>query len=85
LLKRPDLLILNEATAGFDSGTQARVMDNLFKACARSTVVWALHNPVLADRFERVLVFADGRVVESGKLEELKQPGTLFAELLAAA
>jgi putative ABC transport system ATP-binding protein len=85
LLKRPDLLILNEATAGFDSGTQARVMDNLFKACARSTVVWALHNPALADRFERVLVFADGRVAESGKLEELKQPGTLFAELLAAA
>jgi putative ABC transport system ATP-binding protein len=85
LLKRPDLLILNEATAAFDSGTQARVMENLFKVCARSTIVWALHNPALADRFERVLVFADGRVVESGKLEELKQPGTLFAELLAAA
>jgi putative ABC transport system ATP-binding protein len=85
LLKRPDLLILNEATAGFDSGAQARVMENLFKACNGATIVWALHNPALADRFDRVLVFADGRIAESGKLEELKQPGTLFAELLAAA
>jgi energy-coupling factor transporter ATP-binding protein EcfA2 len=85
LLKRPDILILNEATAGFDSTTQARVTENLFKACAGSTIVWALHNPALAANFDRVLVFADGRVAESGSLEDLKQPGTLFAELLAAA
>ena len=85
IMKRPDILILNETTAAFDSGTQARVMENLFKACAKSTVVWALHNAALAGSFDRVLVFADGRVAESGSLADLKQPGTLFAELVAAA
>jgi ABC-type multidrug transport system fused ATPase/permease subunit len=85
IMKRPDILILNEATAAFDSGAQARVMENLFKVCAGSTVVWALHNAALAGSFDRVLVFADGRVAESGSLEQLKQPGTLFAELVAAA
>jgi putative ABC transport system ATP-binding protein len=85
LLKRPDLLILNEATTTFDSGTQARVMESLFKACADATVVWTLHNPTLAGQFDRVLVFAEGRIAESGSVEDLKQQGTLFAELLAAA
>jgi putative ABC transport system ATP-binding protein len=85
ILKRPDVLILNDATAVFDSATQTRVMDNLFKVCSGSTIVWALHNPALAGHFDRVLVIADGRVAESGRLEDLKQPGTLFAELLAAA
>jgi ABC-type transport system involved in cytochrome bd biosynthesis fused ATPase/permease subunit len=85
LLKRPDILILNEATATFDSGTQARVLDSLFKVCAQSTVVWALQNPALAGHFDRVLVFAEGRVAESGSVEDLKQQGTLFSELLAAA
>jgi putative ABC transport system ATP-binding protein len=85
LLKRPDLLILNEATTTFDSGTQARVMESLFKTCADATVVWTLHNPTLASQFDRVLVFAEGRIAESGSVEDLKQQGTLFAELLAAA
>lgn len=85
LLKRPDILILNEATATFDSATQARVMESLFKACEKATVIWTLHNPTLAGRFDRVLVFADGRIAESGSVEDLKQQGTLFAELLAAA
>jgi ABC-type multidrug transport system fused ATPase/permease subunit len=85
LLKRPDLLILNEATVIFDSGTQARVMEGLFKVCADSTLVWTLHNPTLASQFDRVLVFAEGRIAESGRVEDLKQNGTLFAELLAAA
>ena len=85
LLKRPDVLILNEATVIFDAGAQARVMENLFKVCAKSTVIWALHNPSLAGPFDRVLVFADGRVAESGSVADLKQQGTLFSELLAAA
>jgi putative ABC transport system ATP-binding protein len=85
LLKRPDLLILNEATAAFDAATQTRVIDSIFKACAGSTIVWTLQNPALAAHFDRVLVFVDGRVAESGRHEDLKQPGTLFAELFAAA
>jgi ABC-type multidrug transport system fused ATPase/permease subunit len=52
---------------------------------AQCTVIWSLHNPALAKRFDRVLVFAEGRVAESGSLEELERAGTLYAELVAAA
>jgi ABC-type multidrug transport system fused ATPase/permease subunit len=32
-----------------------------------------------------VLVFTEGRIAESGSLEELERAGTLYAELVAAA
>jgi ABC-type multidrug transport system fused ATPase/permease subunit len=85
LLKRPDIMILNEATTIFDSTTQAHIMDGVFKACKGRTVVWALHTPTLAKHFDRVLVFAEGRLAEAGDIGALERPGTLFTELLAAA
>jgi putative ABC transport system ATP-binding protein len=85
LLKRPDIMILNEATVTLDTASQARVMDGVLKASEQCTVIWSLHNPALAKRFSRVLVFVEGRVAESGSLDELERPGTLYAELVAAA
>lgn len=85
LLKRPDVLILNEATQLFDSATQARLMDSIFRECENRTLIWVLHNPVHAKHFGRVLVFADGRLAESGDFGELQRPGTLLTELLATA
>jgi ABC-type transport system involved in cytochrome bd biosynthesis fused ATPase/permease subunit len=85
LLKRPDILIINEATALLDNGSQARVMDAIFKEAEGRTLIWSLHNPALAKRFDRVLVFAEGRLAETVGAGELERPGTLFAELVAAA
>jgi ABC-type transport system involved in cytochrome bd biosynthesis fused ATPase/permease subunit len=44
-----------------------------------------LHNAALAKRFDRVLVFAEGRLAEDAGAADLERPGTLFAELVAAA
>jgi ABC-type multidrug transport system fused ATPase/permease subunit len=85
LIKRPDVLIVNEATTLLDAQSQARVMAGVFKEGEGRTLIWVLHNPTLARQFERVLVFADGKLVEHGGFGELERPGTLFAELLTAA
>ena len=85
ILKQPDLLIINEATMAFDAATQARVADGIFQAAEGRTLVWVLHNAAQAKRFDRVLVFAEGRLVETGEFSELKRPGTLLTELIAAA
>jgi putative ABC transport system ATP-binding protein len=85
LLKRPDIMIVNEATAILDAQGQARTMDGLFAECEGRTLVWVLHNPAHAGKFDRVLVFDGGRIAESGSFTELERPGTHLAELLAAA
>ncbi|HSE78893.1 MAG TPA: ABC transporter transmembrane domain-containing protein [Alphaproteobacteria bacterium] len=85
LIKQPDVMVVNEATTTLDSQSQMRVMEGIFRECTGRVVIWTLHNPALARHFDRVLVFADGRLVEHGGFGELERSGSLFAELIAAA
>jgi putative ABC transport system ATP-binding protein len=84
LIKRPDILVLNEATALLDAGAQARVMENILAARRGQSVIWMLHRPSLARSFDRVLVMRSGRIVEQGPAAELARPGTALHELMAA-
>jgi putative ABC transport system ATP-binding protein len=84
VLKRPDLLILSEATAVLDGPVQARVLKSLREECQGRGLVWALHRASLADGFDRVLVMSGGRLVEQGTFGELKQNGSQLAQLVAA-
>ncbi|MGH6927297.1 MAG: ABC transporter ATP-binding protein, partial [Dongiaceae bacterium] len=84
LVKRPDILVLNEATALLDAGGQARVMENILAARRGQSVIWMLHRPSLARSFDRVLVMRAGRIVEQGPAAELTRPGTALHELMAA-
>jgi putative ABC transport system ATP-binding protein len=83
LVKRPDLLVLNEATALFDSSAQQRLLDTILEACKGRGVIWALSRANLADRFDQVIVLQGGRVAARGAPQELSADKT-FADLLAA-
>ena len=64
LVKRPDILILNDATTLLDATAQTKVMENILAARSGQGVIWMMDRPVLAQKFDRVLVMRDGRVVE---------------------
>jgi ATP-binding cassette, subfamily B, beta-glucan exporter len=84
LLKDPPILILDEATSALDPLTESRVnlaLDEVMKG--RTTFVIA-HRLATIRNASRILVFRQGRVVESGTFEELKRRGGFFAELVAA-
>jgi ABC-type dipeptide/oligopeptide/nickel transport system ATPase subunit len=84
LVKRPDILIINEATALLDAAAQTRVMENILAARRGQSVIWMLHRPSLARSFDRVLVMRAGRIVEQGPAAELNRPGTALHDLMAA-
>jgi putative ABC transport system ATP-binding protein len=71
LLRRPDILIFNEATAALDSGSQAKVLANIFSETKGRGLVWALQRASLAETFDRVMVMRGGRIVETGGFGEL--------------
>jgi ABC-type multidrug transport system fused ATPase/permease subunit len=83
LLRRPDALIVNEATALLDSAAQNRILDNLVKEQAGRGLIWVLHRANLARSFHRILVMKDGRIVQQGRFDDLNREGSAFAELLA--
>jgi ATP-binding cassette subfamily B protein len=84
LLKDPPILILDEATSALDPVTEVRVnaaLDEVMKG--RTTLVIA-HRLATVRNATRILVFANGRIVETGTFEQLQQAGGFFAELVAA-
>ncbi len=84
LLKRPDLLVLSEATSSLDAASQSRVHAAILEERAGRGLVWVLHRAALARAFESVIVLKDGRVAEHGRFETLNRPGTLLHELMDA-
>ena len=82
LVKRPDLLVVNEAIAALDMASQQRVLDGVLAECEGRTVIWVLHAAEQALGFAHVLVFADGRLIEQGPVETLAKSGSAFAEML---
>ena len=83
LLRRPDHLILNEATSSLDSGSQTLVMSNLLSEMKGRNITWALQRASLAENFHRVLVLSGGQVVEDGPFKDLvKKEDSVINDLL---
>jgi len=84
LLKDPPILILDEATSALDPLTEARLnmaLDEVMKG--RTTFVIA-HRLCTIRNATRILVFREGRIVETGTFDELIRQGGFFAELVEA-
>lgn len=84
LLKDPPILILDEATSALDAVTEAKVnaaLDEVMKG--RTTFVIA-HRLSTIRNATRILVFENGRVIESGTFDELVAEDGHFAALAKA-
>jgi putative ABC transport system ATP-binding protein len=84
LLKRPEVLILYDATGPLDPAEQATILDTLLDEFAERTLIWALNRSDWARKFDHVLVMRKGRVVEQGRFAELDRDGSALQELVAA-
>ncbi|MFC5007865.1 ABC transporter ATP-binding protein [Dactylosporangium cerinum] len=71
LLGRPDVIFADEPTGNLDSRTGADVLDVLRRSVRElgQTVVMVTHDPVAASYADRVVMLADGRIVD-----ELRHP-----------
>ena len=84
LLKDPPILILDEATSALDPVTEARVSQALDEVMKGRTTFVIAHRLATVRNATRILVFNNGRVVETGTYDELVQRGGYFAELVHA-
>jgi ATP-binding cassette subfamily B protein len=81
LLKDPAIVILDEATAHLDSETELLIQQALAEALAGRTALVIAHRLSTIVAADRIVVVEDGRVVESGRHEQLVRSGGLYSEL----
>jgi ATP-binding cassette subfamily B protein len=81
LLKAPDVVVLDEATAHLDSESEVAVQGALKTALAGRTSIVIAHRLSTVQEADLILVVSDGRIVERGLHRELLARGGLYAEL----
>jgi ATP-binding cassette, subfamily B, bacterial MsbA len=84
LLRRPDVLILDEATNAVDSVTESRIQETLDALAGRLTIVIIAHRLLSVRRADRVLVLEAGAVAEEGSPAELERAGGALTRLYQA-
>ena len=87
VIKRPQLLIVNEAVAMFDGRTQDRIRDNILTTATADGrgLIWIANRPNQAEPFDQIVIMQGGRIVSQGSPPELAARGGLYADLMASA
>jgi ATP-binding cassette subfamily C protein len=84
LLRKPQLLILDEATSSLDWQSQALVAQAVTALRGSTTVLTIAHRPSMIAFADWVIAMDQGRVVETGPFAELRnEPGSKLSALLA--
>ncbi|MDX6300522.1 MAG: ATP-binding cassette, subfamily bacterial, partial [Nocardioidaceae bacterium] len=81
LLKAPAVVVLDEATAHLDSESEVAVQRALKSALAGRTSLVIAHRLSTVREADQILVVDDGRIVESGRHDDLLAAGGLYSEL----
>ncbi len=80
-IRDPKILVLDEATASLDVGTEALVQDALDRLLEGRTAIIIAHRLSTIRKCDRILVLKRGQLVESGSHEELLAQNGLYASL----
>lgn len=83
-LKNAPLLILDEATSALDNESETIITQAIEALASSRTTIVIAHRLSTIIKADRLLVIDQGRIVESGRHEELLAAGGYYAELFHA-
>ncbi|KOP25635.1 long-chain fatty acid--CoA ligase [Hapalosiphon sp. MRB220] len=80
-IRNPQILVLDEATASLDVGTEALIQQALNQLLIRRTAIIIAHRLSTIRNVDRIFVLKRGELIEQGSHEQLLQLGGLYATL----
>jgi len=80
-IRNPGILVLDEATANLDVGTEATIQQALDKLLENRTAIIIAHRLSTIRNVDRILVLKQGQLIEQGNHEDLLTQNGLYASL----
>jgi ATP-binding cassette, subfamily B, bacterial len=81
VIRNTPILILDEPTSGLDAASEQLVFEALDRLMEGKTAIVIAHRLSTIRRADKICVIDGGRIVETGKHEQLMQEGGLYSEL----
>jgi ATP-binding cassette subfamily B protein len=82
LLRDPAVLILDDALSSVDTKTEEEILAGLREFMKNRTTLLVAHRISTVKLADRIIVLADGRIVEEGSHEELLDLNGAYADLV---
>lgn len=82
ILKNAPILILDEATAYADPDNEVRIQEALGALAKDKTIILIAHRLSTVAAADRIFVLKDGKIAESGSLDDLQKRDGIFAEMM---
>lgn len=83
IIKNPDILIFDEATASLDAENEAKVMEAINDVSQGKTSIIIAHRLSTVRDADKIIVMDRGRVVGEGTHDELMQSNDIYQNLVA--
>ena len=80
-LKDAPIIVLDEATSALDSESEMLIQDALMKLMKGKTAIVIAHRLSTIQRLDKVIVLADGKIIEQGSHDELVKNNGSYADL----
>tara|TARA_B100000745_G_C20144163_1_gene392344 strand:- start:252 stop:2039 length:1788 start_codon:yes stop_codon:yes gene_type:complete len=75
-----EVMLFDESTSSVDPETEVKIYKSIFDYFSGKTIIASIHKMNLLKYFDRILIFANGKIIDEGSFDELLEKNSKFRQ-----